>query len=232
MIRNQFWSDCAGNLGLQILHHHPTGFQCGPWIHIRRIVIAVTQDLIAGIPRDPIGKKTQSQRGRSEQGDLVSLSSDHLGAKRPRSCDILDNITELLVPHTTRLSMRLHGIGSTSRQHGHSRMGQEDSLLYHRKCITAGFFYHTAKLQKNGSYRTVNNPQTVNIHPSSGLVKELPRWVVYFELVFTTKEYMRQVIEIEPKWLMEIAPHYYKKSEIEAEMAKQHKAVGKAAGAD
>lgn len=72
----------------------------------------------------------------------------------------------------------------------------------------------------------------MNIHPSSGLVKELPRWVVYFELVFTTKEYMRQVIEIEPKWLMEIAPHYYKKSEIEAEMAKQPKAVGKAAGAD
>ena len=23
-----------------------------------------------------------------------------------------------------------------------------------RKCITAGFFYHTSKLQKNGSYRT------------------------------------------------------------------------------
>lgn len=110
-----------------------------------------------------------------------------------------------------------------------SDRGALDSI---RKCITAGFFYHTAKLQKNGSYRTVKNPQTVNIHPSSGLVKELPRWVVYFELVFTTKEYMRQVIEIEPKWLMEIAPHYYKKSEIEAEMAKQPKAVGKAAGAD
>lgn len=37
------------------------------------------------------------------------------------------------------------------------------------KTITAGFFYHTARLQKNGSYRTVKNPQTVHIHPSSGL---------------------------------------------------------------
>jgi pre-mRNA-splicing factor ATP-dependent RNA helicase DHX16 len=26
--------------------------------------------------------------------------------------------------------------------------------------------------------------------------------VVYFELVFTTKEYMRQVIEIKPEWLV------------------------------
>uniref|UniRef100_A0A7S0I880 RNA helicase n=1 Tax=Micromonas pusilla TaxID=38833 RepID=A0A7S0I880_MICPS len=101
-----------------------------------------------------------------------------------------------------------------------------------KKCITAGFFYHTAKLQKNGSYRTVKNPQTVSIHPSSGLAKELPRWVVYFELVFTTKEYMRQVIEIDPKWLMEIAPHYYKEKEIEEGMMKMPKAVGKAAGAD
>ena len=93
-----------------------------------------------------------------------------------------------------------------------------------KKCITSGFFYHTAKLQKNGAYRTVKNPQTVAIHPSSGLAKELPRWVVYFELVFTTKEYMRQVIEIKPEWLVEIAPHYYKRKEIEGETLKTGKA--------
>ena len=84
-----------------------------------------------------------------------------------------------------------------------------------KKCITSGFFYHCAKLQRNGTYRTVKNPQTVSIHPSSGLAKELPKWVVYFELVFTTKEYMRQCIEIQPKWLIEIAPHYYQSREIE-----------------
>jgi pre-mRNA-splicing factor ATP-dependent RNA helicase DHX16 len=28
-----------------------------------------------------------------------------------------------------------------------------------RKAVTAGFFYHTANLQRNGSYRTVKNPQ-------------------------------------------------------------------------
>ena len=36
----------------------------------------------------------------------------------------------------------------------------------------------------------------------------------------------------QPKWLMEIAPHYYKKKEIEEGMMKMPKAVGKAAGAD
>lgn len=34
-----------------------------------------------------------------------------------------------------------------------------------------GFFHHAAKLQKNGSYRTLKNPQTVYIHPSSGLAQ-------------------------------------------------------------
>eukprot|EP00894_Picocystis_sp_ML_P000616 jgi/Pico_ML_1/51133/g2216.t1 len=83
------------------------------------------------------------------------------------------------------------------------------------KAITAGYFYHTAKLQKTGSYRTIKNPQTVYIHPSSGLAKTPPKWVVYFELVETSKEYMRQVIEIKPDWLFEIAPHFYKRKELD-----------------
>ncbi|XP_027769173.1 pre-mRNA-splicing factor ATP-dependent RNA helicase DEAH1-like [Solanum pennellii] len=61
-----------------------------------------------------------------------------------------------------------------------------------KKSIISGFFPHSARLQKNGSYRTVKHPQTGHIHPSSGLSQVLPRWVVYHELVLTTKEYMRQ----------------------------------------
>ena len=49
-----------------------------------------------------------------------------------------------------------------------SNVQDHDSI---RKAIAAGFFYHTARLQKNGSYRTVKNPQSVDIHPSSGLAK-------------------------------------------------------------
>jgi pre-mRNA-splicing factor ATP-dependent RNA helicase DHX16 len=71
-----------------------------------------------------------------------------------------------------------------------SNANELDSI---RKSIVAGFFPHTAKLQKNGSYRTVKHPQTVHIHPASGLSQVLPRWVVYHQLVLTSKEYMRQV---------------------------------------
>lgn len=62
-----------------------------------------------------------------------------------------------------------------------------------RKAITAGFFYNAARLAKGG-YRTAKHQQVVHIHPNSSLFEEQPRWVIYYELVFTTKEYMRQVL--------------------------------------
>ncbi|GAU42509.1 hypothetical protein TSUD_376370 [Trifolium subterraneum] len=84
-----------------------------------------------------------------------------------------------------------------------------------KKSITSGFFPHSAKLQKSGAYRTLKHAQTVHIHPSSGLAQLLPRWVVYHELVLTTKEYMRQITELKPEWLLEIAPHYYQLKDVE-----------------
>lgn len=99
-----------------------------------------------------------------------------------------------------------------------SNMNDLDAI---KKAITSGFFPHSAKLQKNGSYRTVKHPQTVHIHPSSGLAEVLPRWVIYHELVLTTKEYMRQVTELKPEWLVEIAPHYYQMKDVEDGAAKK-----------
>jgi pre-mRNA-splicing factor ATP-dependent RNA helicase DHX16 len=91
---------------------------------------------------------------------------------------------------------------------------EDDVYTNVRKALTSGFFYNTAKLQKTGNYKTLKSTHTVAIHPSSSLFEALPNWVTYHELVFTTKEFMRQVIEVVPEWLIEIAPHYYKSSDI------------------
>ncbi|XP_043352564.1 pre-mRNA-splicing factor ATP-dependent RNA helicase DHX16 isoform X1 [Dermochelys coriacea] len=88
------------------------------------------------------------------------------------------------------------------------------------QAITAGFFYHTARLTRTG-YKTVKHQQTVFVHPNSCLFEEQPRWLIYHELVFTTKEFMRQVIEIDSTWLLEVAPHYYKAKELEDASAKK-----------
>lgn len=88
-----------------------------------------------------------------------------------------------------------------------------------KRAMTAGFFPNAARLQKSGDgYRTVKNGTGVWIHPSSVLMAADPpeKMVVYFELVQTTKEYMRSVMPIEPGWLAELAPHFHKKKDIEA----------------
>ncbi|XP_064421843.1 pre-mRNA-splicing factor ATP-dependent RNA helicase DHX16 [Latimeria chalumnae] len=89
-----------------------------------------------------------------------------------------------------------------------------------RKAVTAGFFYHTARLTRSG-HKTVKHQQTVYTHPNSSLFEDQPRWLIYHELVFTTKEFMRQVIEIDSAWLLEVAPHYYKSKELEDPSSKK-----------
>jgi pre-mRNA-splicing factor ATP-dependent RNA helicase DHX16 len=86
-----------------------------------------------------------------------------------------------------------------------------------QKAITAGFFPNAARLQRGGdSYRTVKNGQVVYLHPSSVLMEVNPKWVIYNELVLTSKEYMRSNMPLKPEWLMEVAPHFYKRKDIEA----------------
>lgn len=86
-----------------------------------------------------------------------------------------------------------------------------------QKAVTAGFFPHSARLQRDGqSYRTVKNGQVVYIHPSGVLMDHQPKWTIYHELVLTSKEYMRSCMPLKPEWLIEVAPHYYKKKDLES----------------
>jgi ATP-dependent RNA helicase DHX8/PRP22 len=50
-------------------------------------------------------------------------------------------------------------------------------------------------------YKSVVEQQPVFIHPSSSLFQQQPDWVIYHELVMTTKEYMREVMAIDPRYI-------------------------------
>ncbi|CAH8483905.1 unnamed protein product [Schistosoma margrebowiei] len=79
-----------------------------------------------------------------------------------------------------------------------------------QKAILSGFFRNAAKKDPQEGYRTLVDQQVVYIHPSSALFNRQPDWVVYHELVMTTKEYMREVTTIDPRWLVEFAPNFFK----------------------
>ena len=78
------------------------------------------------------------------------------------------------------------------------------------KAITAGFFMNVSKKDAQEGYKTVTDGQPVYIHPSSICFQANPPMVLYHELVMTTKEYMRNCMVVDPKWLVELAPRFYK----------------------
>lgn len=82
-----------------------------------------------------------------------------------------------------------------------------------QKAVCSGFFRNAAKKDPQEGYRTLVDSQVVYIHPSSALFNRQPEWVIYHELVQTTKEYMREVTTIDPKWLVEFAPAFFKFSD-------------------
>lgn len=82
-----------------------------------------------------------------------------------------------------------------------------------QKAITSGFFFHAARKDPQEGYKTIVEQQPVYIHPSSSVFQQQPDWVIYHELVFTSKEYMREVMAIDPKWLVELAPTFFKKAD-------------------
>uniref|UniRef100_A0A673WYF3 ATP-dependent RNA helicase DHX8 n=1 Tax=Salmo trutta TaxID=8032 RepID=A0A673WYF3_SALTR len=79
-----------------------------------------------------------------------------------------------------------------------------------QKAICSGFFRNAAKKDPQEGYRTLIDQQVVYIHPSSSLFNRQPEWLVYHELVLTTKEYMREVTTIDPRWLVEFSPAFFK----------------------
>lgn len=78
-----------------------------------------------------------------------------------------------------------------------------------RKAICAGFFSHAARKDPQEGYKAIVENQQVFLHPSSSLFSRPPEWVVYHELVMTSKEYMREITAIDPKWLVEVAPNFF-----------------------
>ncbi|KAI4909746.1 hypothetical protein J4E85_011568 [Alternaria conjuncta] len=97
----------------------------------------------------------------------------------------------------------------------YSSCGSTDHVAI-RKCITSAYFGNAARLGRDGlSYRTVsNNGMTVFIHPSSSLIENRPKWIVFYEIVESSKTYVRSVLPIQPEWLVEVAPHMHTESSI------------------
>ncbi|UXI20043.1 hypothetical protein NH340_JMT05986 [Sarcoptes scabiei] len=80
-----------------------------------------------------------------------------------------------------------------------------------RKCICSAFFYQAARLKGIGEYVNMRTGMPCHLHPTSALygMGFTPDYVIYHELVMTTKEYMQCVTAVEGTWLAELGPMFY-----------------------
>jgi pre-mRNA-splicing factor ATP-dependent RNA helicase DHX38/PRP16 len=80
-----------------------------------------------------------------------------------------------------------------------------------RKCICSGYYHQAAKVKGIGEYVNLRTSVTVQLHPTSALygLGYLPDYVVYHELILTSKEYMSTVTSVDPRWLAELGGVFY-----------------------
>ncbi|KPA81246.1 putative pre-mRNA splicing factor ATP-dependent RNA helicase putativedead/h helicase [Leptomonas pyrrhocoris] len=100
-----------------------------------------------------------------------------------------------------------------ARRNQHISHENDTNLDQVRKSITAGYFFHAARRvdSHTRSYVTLSDRREVYVHPSSVLIDDPPKYVLYDDLRMTKREYMTELLAIEPKWLVELAPAFYAK---------------------
>ena len=93
-----------------------------------------------------------------------------------------------------------------------------------RQALCSGFFRNSARKDPTEGYKTLVEGTPVYLHPSSALFGKAAEHVIYHSLVETTREYMHNVTAIEPKWLVEAAPTFFKVAGKEGGLSKRKKA--------
>ncbi|KNB43586.1 pre-mRNA-splicing factor ATP-dependent RNA helicase [Blastocystis sp. subtype 4] len=96
-----------------------------------------------------------------------------------------------------------------------------------RKCVCSAYFFNAARIKGIGTYINMLTGTPCQLHPTSALygLGYTPDYIVYHELVMTTKEYMRCVTAVDAQWLAELAPMFFSLKESYLSSLESRKAV-------
>ena len=79
-----------------------------------------------------------------------------------------------------------------------------------RKCICSGYYHQAAKYKGSGEYINLRTNLGVQLHPTSALYAgHPPDYVVYHELMLTSKVYVSTVTAVDPHWLADLGGVFY-----------------------
>lgn len=106
--------------------------------------------------------------------------------------DVVDQLKHIMDTHRYRLS--------TTR---------DETII--KRCICKSYFHQAAMLKNLKEYQNIRTGMPCQLHPTSALYNmgSLPKYIIYHELVVTTKEYMHCATAVQGEWLAELGPMFY-----------------------
>ncbi len=88
------------------------------------------------------------------------------------------------------------------------------------KALLTGLLSHIGQKSEDNDYLGARQKRFL-IHPSTGLGRKKPQWIMAAELVETTRLYARLVARIDPLWAEQAAPHLLKRTYLEPHWEKK-----------
>ena len=170
------------------------------------------------------GEQRQMERARrrfaAEEGDQLTLLNAYTafvtkGRKESRWCRENNlNFKSMSRAVSIRAQLKRHlerfGIAVDESLAAQPKPGQAEKAEQIRRCLTAGYFAHAARMQLDGTYRSVAGGTVLHAHPSSLMFNRKADWVIFHEVMETGgKTFIRDVTKIEKDWLLEYAPDFY-----------------------
>lgn len=204
------------------------------------LTIAAMVSLQGNVWVNHTGEKKAAETARrkfaAEEGDHLTLLNVYQafitkGKKEAKWCrDNLLNYKSLTKAVSIRNQLRRYierfGINVEESLTGSKdAKGKNDSI---RRCLTTGYFANAARMQPDGSFKTVNGLLTLHAHPSSLMFvsstsspssqfilivyqNRKADWVIFHEVMESAnKTFIRDVTKIEKAWLLEYASDYYR----------------------
>ena len=174
--------------------------------------------------------KAAQRRFMSLRGDTISLvralesylSVNGVARKKEfcrehflnqRALDAAGNVRSQLIDICARDEVVMHARSMKALK---VETDDTDELL--ARCIVAGYFRNVASVRADGKYELFgaesDSKVAVEIHPSSVLRGKRARWIVFDELVMTSKAYLRNVVTVKQEWLTSHSSDYFRKREV------------------
>ncbi|EAR90543.1 DEAD/DEAH-box helicase, putative (macronuclear) [Tetrahymena thermophila SB210] len=177
---------------------------------------------------DPATILKQKKKLGAKEGDHITLINiflafNHLKSSQARQGFCSDHKLNI---KSLNMAVKIHDqLCKQVKRMGLKVNNSEDDIEGILRALVTAFFMNVAQLQPDGSYRNLRNKEILYLHPTSILNINFPQWVIYSEVVFSTKYYMREVSEVDPKWLLELASHYFEDQRLKQAEQKHGKEI-------